>query len=137
MTPPRLCRARRGISLVEVMVAVTLLGILVTAHTLVTMNYAIQTRNVGLGVDRSAALSAAIDLYATRPFARLSSDAVAGCTPPITDMPRFPYVRCIAIVEESQSITRVRIIIQPVDGALRPDTVYLNRSLPEPGSLFQ
>jgi prepilin-type N-terminal cleavage/methylation domain-containing protein len=129
-------RARRGISLVEIMVAVTLLGILVTAHTLVTMNYAVQTRNVGLGVDRSAALSTAVDLYATRPFASIAADTIGGGCTRITAMTKFLHDRCIAITEPTQSITRVRIIIRPVDTALRPDTVYVDRSLPEPGSLF-
>jgi len=129
-------RARRGISLVEIMVAVTLLGILVTAHTLVTMNYAVQTRNVGLGVDRSAALSTAVDLYATRPFASIAADTIGGGCTRITTMTKFLHDRCIAITEPTQSITRVRIIIRPVDTALRPDTVYVDRSLPEPGSLF-
>ena len=118
------------------MVAVTLLGIMVTAHTMVTLNYAIQTRTVGLGVDRSAALSAAVDLYATRPFASVAADTVGGGCTRITTMARFLHDRCIAITEPTQAITRVRIIIRPVDTALRPDTVYVDRSLPEPGSLF-
>lgn len=118
------------------MVAVTLLGILVTAHTMVTMNYAIQTRTVGLGVDRAAALSAAVDLYATRPFASIAADTVGGGCTRITSMTRFEHDRCIAITEPTQAITRVRIIIRPVDTSLRPDTVYVDRSLPEPGSLF-
>lgn len=129
-------RWRRGISLVEVMVAVTLLGILVTAHTLVTMKYAIQARTAGLGVDRAAALSAAVDLYATRPFSSIASDTVGGGCRRVTAMAKFPHDRCIAITEPSQAITRVRIIIRPVDSALRPDTVFVDRSLPEPGSLF-
>lgn len=129
-------RGRRGISLVEIMVAMTLLGVLVTAHTLVTMNYALQTRNVGLGVDRSTALSTAVDLYATRPFASLAADTVGGGCTRITVMERFVHDRCVSITEPTQAITRVRIIIRPVDTALRPDTVYVDRSLPEPGSLF-
>lgn len=133
----RVPQSRRGISLVEVMVAVTLLGILVTAHTLVTMNYALQTRNVGLGVDRSAALSAAVDLYSTMRFDSLSVVAArdGGCSR-ITTMTRFLHDRCIALTEPTQAITRVRIIIRPVDTILRPDTVFVDRSLPEPGSLF-
>lgn len=134
--PARRRTNRRGISLVEIMVAVTLLGILVTAHTMVTMNYAIQTRTVGLGVDRAAALSAAVDLYATRPFASIAADTVGGGCTRITSMTRFEHDRCIAITEPTQAITRVRIIIRPVDTSLRPDTVYVDRSLPEPGSLF-
>lgn len=134
--PARRRTNRRGISLVEIMVAVTLLGILVTAHTMVTINYAIQTRTVGLGVDRAAALSAAVDLYATRPFASIAADTVGGGCTRITSMTRFEHDRCIAITEPTQAITRVRIIIRPVDTALRPDTVYVDRSLPEPGSLF-
>lgn len=118
------------------MVAVTLLGIMVTAHTMVTINYAIQTRTVGLGVNRSAALSAAVDLYATRPFASIAADTVGGGCTRITVMAQFLHDRCLSITEPTQSITRVRIIIRPVDTALRPDTVYVDRSLPEPGSLF-
>lgn len=131
--PPR---ARRGISLVEIMVAVTLLGLLVTAHTLVTMKYAIQTKNVGIGVDRSTALSTAVDLYATRPFASIATDTIGGGCTRVTVSARFPYDRCISVTSPTQAISRVRIIIRPVDTALRPDTVYVDRSLPAPGSLF-
>lgn len=129
-------RARRGISLVEIMVAVTLLGLLVTAHTLVTLNYALQTRNVGVGVDRASALSTAVDLYSTRPFASITTDTIGGGCTRVTVIEKFPYDRCVALTSPTQAITRVRIIIQPVDTALRPDTVYVDRSLPAPGSIF-
>ena len=134
---PRGVDPRRGISLVEIIVAITLLGILVTAHTLVTMRYALQTRNVGIGVAQSAALSTAVDLYATRPVASIAADTLAngGCTR-IATIETFLYDRCIRLTSPTQSITRVRIIIRPVDPTLRPDTVFVDRSLPVAGSIF-
>ena len=51
-------KSRRGISLIEVMVAVTLLGMIVTVHTMVTLQFAYRNRVAAAGVNRAAAMSA-------------------------------------------------------------------------------
>ena len=126
-------RRRRGISLVEVMVAVMLLGMLATVHTLVTMRYALQTRTTGTGVARSAALSLAVDLYTTRSFETLN--AQPGCTR-ITSITTLPHDRCIVYTLVSQDLAKIEITIRPVDTAIASITTVLYRSPTVPASLL-
>lgn len=126
-------RNRRGISLIEVMVAVTLLGMMATVHTVVTMRYALRTRIAATGVDRASAISTAVDLYSTMPFANLTANT--GCTT-ITDHAEYVHQRCVTISNPTQAIRRIQIIIIPTNTAFRSDTVRVDRSLPPTGSLF-
>lgn len=124
---------RRGVSLIEVMVAVTLLGLIATVHTVVTMRYALRNRIAAIGVNRAAAVSNAVDLYTTMPFASIAGNT--GCTT-ITTPPAYPHTRCVTTTAVTGVITRVQIIITPTNTAFRPDTVALDRSAPPAGSLF-
>ncbi len=124
---------RRGISLIELMVAVTLMGLIVTAHTLVTMKYAVSTRTSAIGVDRASAVSTAVDLYSTMPYASLSTST--GCTT-ITTMVNYVHDRCVTITNPTQAIRRIQIIIRPANTAFRSDTVRVDRSLPPAGHIF-
>lgn len=124
---------RRGISLIEVMVAVTLLGLMATVHTVVTMRYALRTRVAAIGVDRTSAISTAVDLYSTMPFANLTSST--GCTT-VTALASYRHQRCVTITSPTQAIRRIQIIIIPTNTAFRSDTVRVDRSLPPTGSLF-
>jgi len=126
-------RNRRGISLIEVMVAVTLLGLMATVHTVVTMRYALRTRVAAIGVDRASAISTAVDLYSTMPYANLTSNT--GCTT-VNDLASYPHQRCVTISNPTQAIRRIQIIIIPTNTAFRSDTVRVDRSLPPTGSLF-
>lgn len=126
-------KTRRGISLIELMVAVTLMGLIVTAHTMVTMKYAVRNRTSAVGVDRASAISTAVDLYSTMPFASLAG--ATGCTT-ITTMTNYVHDRCVTISNPTQAIRRIQIIIRPANAAFRSDTVRVDRSLPPTGSLF-
>jgi hypothetical protein len=129
-------RARRGASLVEVTVAVTLLGLLATVHTAVTMQYALRTRAVAVGMHRAAALSTAVDLYATRPLAAIAADAASGGCTRITTVAAYIHDRCVSTTTPSPALLRIRIIIRPENRALRPDTLSVDRPIASSGSLF-
>lgn len=124
---------RRGVSLIEVMVAVTLLGLIATVHTVVTMRYALRNRIAAIGVNRAAAISNAVDLFTTMPFASVATNT--GCTT-ITTPSAYAHTRCVTTTAVTGTITRVQIIITPTNTAFRPDTVSLDRSAPPAGSLF-
>ncbi|MEX2182065.1 MAG: prepilin-type N-terminal cleavage/methylation domain-containing protein [Gemmatimonadaceae bacterium] len=126
-------RARRGVSLIEVMVAVTLLGVMVTAHTLVTMRYALRNRVAAVGVNRAAAISTAVDLFSTMPYTSLGANT--GCET-IDDQSDYVHDRCVTLTTPTGTITRVQIIIVPANAALRPDTVTVDRAQPPAGALF-
>ena len=124
---------RRGISLIEIMVAVTLLGIMATVHTVVTLRYAVRNRVAAVGVNRSAAVSTALDLYSTMPFSAIAPSV--GCTT-ITTQARYLHQRCVTVTTPTSAITRVRIIITPANSTFRVDTVTVDRARPPVGSLF-
>ncbi|MFZ9897917.1 MAG: type II secretion system protein [Gemmatimonadaceae bacterium] len=125
--------ARRGFSLIEVIVAGTLLGVVAATHALVSARYTVRARSLGVGVDRAAAISTAVDLYATMPYASIAADT--GCVT-ITTMANYPHQRCVSITKPTQAITRVQIIIAPEASGFRADTIRVDRSLPPSGSLF-
>lgn len=124
---------RKGVSLIEVMVAVTLLGLIATAHTAVTLRYSVRTRVAAIGVDRAAAISTAVDLYTTMPYANLTSNT--GCTT-VSLLANYAHQRCVTLTNPTQAITRVQIIITPSNTAFRRDTIRVDRSLPPAGSIF-
>ena len=126
-------KSRRGVSLIEVMVAVTLLGLIATAHTAVTLRYSVRTRVAAIGVNRAAAISTAIDLYTTMPYANLSANT--GCTT-ISSLSAYAHQRCVTLSNPTQAITRVQIIITPTNTAFRSETIRVDRSLPPAGSIF-
>lgn len=117
-------QARRGVSLIEVMVALTLFGLIVTVHTVATMRYGLRQRVAALGAARSTALAQAVDLYATMPRASLGANT--GCST-ITDIPNYAHTRCVTSTALSGTLTRLRIILTPTNTALRPDTVFVDR----------
>jgi prepilin-type N-terminal cleavage/methylation domain-containing protein len=126
-------RSRRGVSLIEVMVAVVLLGMMATVHTIVTLRYAVRNRAAAIGVNRAAAISNAVDLFTTMPFASVATNT--GCAT-ITEPTAYPHQRCVTTSAVSSTITRVEIIIVPTNTAFRPDTVRVDRAQPPAGSLF-
>jgi len=117
-------KARKGVSLIEVMVSLVLFGIIATVHTVATMRYGVRQRITALGAARAAAVAQAIDLYSAMP--RGSIAGTTGCVD-ITDFPNFPFERCVSVSAVNTAVTRVRIIITPDNPDLKPDTVTVDR----------
>lgn len=117
-------KARSGVSLIEVMVALVLFGIIATVHTVATLRYGTRQRVTAIGSSRAAAVAQAIDLYSAMP--RGSIAANTGCTT-VTDFPNYPFTRCVTVTAVSGTVSRVQIVITPQNTALKPDTVTVDR----------
>jgi prepilin-type N-terminal cleavage/methylation domain-containing protein len=117
-------KARAGVSLIEVMVALVLFGIIATVHTVATLRYGVRQRITALGTARTAAIAQAIDLYSAMPRASIATST--GCTT-VTDYPNFPYTRCVTTSTVSGTVTRVQIVITPANTSLKPDTLTVDR----------
>ena len=120
-------KSRRGISLIEVLVAVTLMGMIATVHTMVTLRYAVRNRVAAAGVNRAAALSSAVDLFTTIPYGSLAGNV--GCAT-VTQPTAYEHQRCVTATVLTGTVTQLRIIIRPTNTAFREDTAFVNRSAP-------
>jgi prepilin-type N-terminal cleavage/methylation domain-containing protein len=128
-------KQRKGISLIEVLVAVSLLGLIATVHTAVTLRYSIRNRTAAIGVDRATAISTAVDMYATMPFASLPASGSTTCET-VTTLVNYRHQRCVTVTSPTQAIRRIEITITPTNTAFLPDRVLVDRSLPPTGSIF-
>lgn len=128
-------KQRAGISLIEVLVAVTLLALIATVHTTVTLRYAVRNRTAAIGVDRATAISTAVDMYATMPFASLPAVGAETCTT-VTTLVNYQHQRCVTVTSPTQAIRRIQIRIVPSNTTFRSDTLRVDRSLPPTGSIF-
>jgi prepilin-type N-terminal cleavage/methylation domain-containing protein len=117
-------RNRRGVSLIEVMVALVLFGIIATVHTVATMRYALGQRIAAVGAARAAAVGTATELYSSMP--RASIAAATGCTT-ITDNPRYVHSRCVTMAAATGTISRITIVITPTNTDLAPTTITVDR----------
>lgn len=127
-------RARRGVSLIEVMVALVLFGVIATFHTVATLRYGERANLASIGAARAAAIAQAIDLYSSMPRTAIASNT--GCST-ITTYPKFPHQRCVATAALTATLTRITIRIVPSNAALRPDTVRVDRVTTVNNPVFQ
>lgn len=127
-------KQRRGVSLIEVMVALVLFGMIATVHTVATMRFGLSQRVVALGVARTTATATATEMFSS--MARTDINGAVGCET-ITADPRYEHTRCVSVDAVTATLTRVQIIITPTNTALRPDTLFVDRVTGTAGSVFQ
>jgi len=123
--------ARRGLTLVEVTVAIVLLALLAVSNSALTLRFAERQRAVSLGAYRTAAMSAAVNTLIAVPYdslpVRTGCDTVAA--------PVFTYARCVTVTSVSSTRTTLRIVITP-SRLLLPDTLVLDRAKSRPTGPF-
>lgn len=123
---------RPGVSLVEVLVAITLMAVVLSglgglAFTAARQNTAVAADNYRQGV-----LTQEVNRLSAWPFDDLPGEV--GCT--TTAGGSFPHQRCVAVTTVNSTRRQVRIIITPsVPGAL-PDSVTLERTRPPVGNVL-
>ena len=124
--PRILCRGFRyghsGAGLVEVMLALTIFGLMVTATAGVTLKYAVRMKTVSVGAARSAGLIEYLNRLMSVPFDSLANRA--GCTTVTTGS--LPNTRCITVSSGTTSKT-VTVVLTPTNTGIKPDTIVLTR----------
>lgn len=119
-------RARRGSSLIEVMVSMTLLALLAVSHTAVTSRFSAGQKKVTLGAYRTATLSGLVNKYIVMPYDSLPFRT--GCTT-VTATATNPFAStgCVAVADMGSTRRRVQITL--ASAALsKTDTVIFNRA---------
>lgn len=124
---------RDGFSLIEIMVAMTLLSVVLLALGALSIQTSRRGALMTLGAQRNAAMAAQVNQLSSLPFDSLAGRA--GCTT-IATAP-YPRTQCVIVTIVSPRQRRVMIVIQPSAPALRPDTSILIRTRPQTGSPFK
>lgn len=119
-------KGERGFSLVEAVVAIMLLGVCLMG--IAKANFVIARRFYALsaGAARDGVLAQQMNQFTSLPFDSLAHSA--GTT--TVSKPPLPYTRKIIVDSLSPKLKRVTIVITPLNPAVRPDTLVLQRSKP-------
>lgn len=128
MSPPFPDPARgvRGVSLIEVVVALTLLSVVLLALTGIMWEMGRHTQRASHVAARGAALASAASVAEA---ARWDSiPALIGC---ITDTSaQFVFTRCYEVPNLSAPVRQIRAIVAPLTAALPPETLIVSRTRP-------
>jgi prepilin-type N-terminal cleavage/methylation domain-containing protein len=117
-------RNEGGFSLIEMLVAITLLAICLVGVAQVTFIMARRAYANSGGQARGAILSQQVNQFAALPF-----DSLKGKAGTVTvNKPPMPYTRKITVDSLSPTLVRVTIIVTPTNIVFKPDTLVLQRS---------
>ena len=122
---------RRGFSLIEVMVAMTILSIALVSLAKLATIVAVRGRDNDLLARRTAALQLEANKFGAVPFSALANWPVANQT--IT-RGNFTYTRKLSIAAPSSNQYTVKIVVVPASAPARADSVLLDRTLPPAGT---
>jgi prepilin-type N-terminal cleavage/methylation domain-containing protein len=119
-------RADAGFTLIEIMVAISLLGLVLMG--VARLNFTLAQRFYALsgGGARDAVLAQEVNQFAALPFDSLK--AKAGTI--TVNKPPLPYTRKITVDSLSPKLKRVTIIVTPLNPVFKPDTLVLQRTKP-------
>jgi prepilin-type N-terminal cleavage/methylation domain-containing protein len=122
MTQPR-----KGFSLIEVMVAMTLLAIVLMSLAKMSLMVSMRGRGNDLFAKRTAVLQLESNKLGAVPYATLSTWPTTTKTLTLGD---FTYKRRMAIANTSSSRYTIKIIVIPMSDTTKKDSVTLDRTLP-------
>lgn len=126
-----------GISLVEVMVALTILSVVLISLAGLMFHVARQTRMSAASTYRAAAVQRASAWVESLPWDSIAPGGPAvGCTAGLSGP--MTYNRCVTIVDETPYMRRVNVVISPTGPlAVRPDTLEVLRNRRRQASFIQ
>ena len=124
---------RRGFSLVELIVAIALFGVSMSALGALTLAVTRQASATEGTVERTAALEARINDLFSIPWAAL--DARVGCE--TITAPPFPRTECIAVSNVTATRKRVVLSVTPADSSIDPTAIAVERTKPPATNPFK
>ncbi len=125
-------RVRRGFSLIEVMVAMTVFSLVMVSFGKAIAGLALRGRNGDLAAKRNASLQLEANKLGAVPFALLAGWPTTSQT--IT-RGTFTYTRQVRITQVSTSRYSIKIIVIPSLDATKKDSVMLDRTKPPSSAL--
>lgn len=115
---------RKGFSLVEVIVAMLLLSIAISALASLTFSVSQHAVKVSGGAFRNAVLMHEVNRLETLPYDSLP---VATVSTGVTTGP-YKHNRVVTIAEPATAVKTVQIVITPLNTRFRPDTIKFTRT---------
>jgi prepilin-type N-terminal cleavage/methylation domain-containing protein len=122
-------RRRRGSTLLEVMIALTIVAVAVVSVTRLALVSARREITIAAWERSTSALVQASDWLDALPFDSLPGKA--GCRN--VPLPSFSYNRCITVTDVG-SVRRIRVVVSPQGTRARPDTMTFTRARSVPPS---
>ncbi len=123
----------RGFSLIEIMVAMTILAVTLAGFAGLTFQYLRRVRTLDARVAQFAQVTEHAQRLQVLPWDSLASRA--GCTTVTTGV--LPHTRCVVLTDVNTGRKLVRVIITPANTAIKPDTVRFHRVKPFYDALCQ
>jgi len=118
--------SRTGFTLVEVLVAMSILGAAASVMVAPLYQYAQRTDVVAFAQARNGLLAQQVNRLTALPFDSLATRV--GCV--TTGSDPLPYTRCITMTTVSSVQKRVMLVMTPANATVRPDTVVFDRTQP-------
>lgn len=123
----RRARSREGVSLIELVVAITFLGVVLASIAALTTEAAQQATILAGQSRRQAALTEEVNRLTAMPFAALTP-GLGACR--VLNEPGFVHTRCVSVTALTTYVRRVQVIVTPRQRGTRPDTVTFVRANP-------
>ena len=121
--------SRRAFTLIEVMVALTLLSFVLVSLAKASTIVATRGRDNGLSAQRTAALTLEANKMGAVPFANLSNYLTAHPGSTFT-AGGFSYTRRMTITSKASNRYAIKIVLVPSTDTTRKDSVFFDRTLP-------
>lgn len=128
---PGRCRDARGVSLIEIVVALGILSVVLVSLTGILWQMGRHTRMSGVAAARTAARESASSLAHAVRWDSIPS--LVGCAADSTA--GLNYTRCYEVANLSAAVRQVRVIIAP-SALLFPETTVVLRTRPQQRSPF-
>jgi prepilin-type N-terminal cleavage/methylation domain len=123
---PGRARRRKGFTLAEVIVAMTLLSVVLLSLARMSMVVSVRGRTNAISAKRTFVMIEEANKFGAMPYATLAAFPTTNTTVTAGD---FTYTRRLAITEVSNRLT-VKIAIVPSADATMVDSVWVYRSKP-------
>ena len=129
----RRSRGSAGFTLIEVMVALSMLAIILVSLARASTVVSVRGRTNDLSAKRTAALQLEANKFGAIPYASIAGWSVANKTFTRGD---FTYTRRLTITAANALLTRytIKIVVIPAVDPTRMDSITIDRTLPPTGS---
>lgn len=124
MDTERTARTGNGFSLVEVLVAITIMMVVLVSLAGGSAAVARMSNGSGDRIQRSASRDDFASALSTMPWGQLPSGT--SCE---SFTGEFPYERCVTVTDVSAREKQLQIIVTPDNHRISPDTVIIERAM--------